>query len=255
MKSIWLVAKNTLKEILRDRILYGLVILGLFLIMSSLLLGELSFAEQGRIVTNMGLVAAEISCSLLAIFIGSSLVYKEIERQTILTILSKPVTRTQFLLGKVLGLTLVIVLVDILISGFLALICSQYGTVHWTQFVWTQTGVMFESFLTLLVALFFGVFCKPTLGAVYTFSFWIIAHIMSDFNYFVQKNSNPIVTFVGSALYRAIPNFQKFQFKEAVIYGDLLEYVHLKSMFFTTLGWSILLLALTDRIFRTRDFT
>src|SRR4051812_6925954 len=107
MHILWVIAKNTFREIIRDRILYGLHIFAILLIGFSLVLGELSFAEQTRISINFGLAGIHLSAITLSIFIGSSLVAKEIEKQTILTLLARPVSRLQFLVGKYLGLIMV----------------------------------------------------------------------------------------------------------------------------------------------------
>src|SRR4051812_46376293 len=114
MRPVWVVAKNTLREILRDRVLYGLFILAIFLVIISLFLGDLSFAEQERIITDFGLVAVQLGCCMLAIFVGSSLVWRELEKQTVLLLISKPVKRSHFLVGKFLGLSMVLVIVDVL---------------------------------------------------------------------------------------------------------------------------------------------
>src|ERR1700722_1799171 len=121
MRTIFVVAKNTVKEIVRDRVLYGLVLFAAFLVIVGLLLGELSYDEQERIITDLGLVGVEIGCCMLAVFVGSSLVWREIEKQTVLLLISKPVKRSYFLAGKFLGLCIVLILVDVLVSLFLAL--------------------------------------------------------------------------------------------------------------------------------------
>src|SRR4051812_34634381 len=99
MKPVWIIAKNTYREIIRDRILYGIVVFALMLVGLSLALGQLTFAEQAKISADFGFIGIQLSAVVLAIFVGSSLVAKEIEKQTILTLLARPITRTQFLLG------------------------------------------------------------------------------------------------------------------------------------------------------------
>ena len=100
MKAIWIIANNTFREIIRDRILYGLVVFALLLIGVSLVLGQLSFAEQMRISIDFGFAAIHFSAVILSIFIGSTLVSKEIDKKTVMTLLARPITRFQFLFGK-----------------------------------------------------------------------------------------------------------------------------------------------------------
>src|SRR3989344_2748310 len=100
MKIIRIIARNTYREIIRDRILYVLILFALLIIGVSLALGQLSFAEQTRISINFGFSAISLSTVVLAVFAGSTLVFKEIEKRTVLTLLARPITRSQFLIGK-----------------------------------------------------------------------------------------------------------------------------------------------------------
>src|SRR5436305_70886 len=104
MRAIYVIAVNTFHEIIRDRILYGILVFALLLIGISLALGQLSFAEQSRISANFGFTGIHLAAAILAIFIGSSLVSREIEKRTIMTLLVRPLSRTQFIIGKFLGL-------------------------------------------------------------------------------------------------------------------------------------------------------
>ena len=107
MQSLLVVARNTFRETVRDKILYNLVFFALLLIGASVLLGELTIGEQSRIVNDVGLAAINLVGVIMAIFVGIGLVSKEIERRTIYTILARPITRTQFVLGKYCGLVFI----------------------------------------------------------------------------------------------------------------------------------------------------
>ncbi len=255
MRNIWIVAHNTTKEILRDKVLYGLFVFALFLIFCSLLLGQLSFAEQARIVTDLGLVATQVGCGMLSVFVGSSLVWKEIERQTVLTLLSKPVSRAKFLIGKFLGLGLVIILVDILISTVLALLIQNLGDVHWYQFIVAEIGALFESLFLLSVAIFFGVFCRPIMTTVFTLSIWVLGHGINDLHYFSQKSPNEIFKAIGLGISKFFPNLDYFNFKEAVIYGDAISSLSITRAFGIWIAWFIILSIASTWIFEKRDFT
>jgi Cu-processing system permease protein len=122
MRAMMIIASNTFREIIRDRILYGIVVFALLLIGLSLALGGLSFSEEARISANFGFTGIQLSTAVLAIFIGSTLVSRELEKQTILTLLARPITRTQFLLGKLLGLIFVIMTVMAGLALVLALV-------------------------------------------------------------------------------------------------------------------------------------
>src|SRR3954471_12596603 len=113
---IWAVARNAFREAVRDRVLYNLVFFVLLLIIGAIFLGELSDAQESKIITDMGLSAMLLFGAFISIFVGVGLVYKEIERRTIYAIFAKPVGRGEFLVGKYLGLCLTL-LVNIIVMG------------------------------------------------------------------------------------------------------------------------------------------
>src|SRR5215831_19075016 len=110
------IARNAFREAVRDRVLYNLVLFVLLLIAGAIFLGELSAGQETKIIIDLGLSAMLLFGIFIAIFVGVGLVYKEIERRTLYAILSKPIGRGQFLLGKYLGLCLTL-LVNVSIMG------------------------------------------------------------------------------------------------------------------------------------------
>src|SRR5216110_3828258 len=110
------IARNAFREAVRDRVLYNLVLFVLLLTGGAVFLGELSAAQEEKIIVDMGLSAMLLFGVFIAIFVGVGLVYKEIERRTLYAILSKPIGRGQFLVGKYLGLCLTL-LVNVAIMG------------------------------------------------------------------------------------------------------------------------------------------
>ena len=115
------IAKNTFKECVRDKVLYNLVIFGVLIIVSSLVLSSITIGDVKQIIINLGLSTLSVFGTLIAIFIGIQLVFKEIDKKTIYSLLAKPVARHEFILGKYFGLTLTL-LVNILVmlSGIYA---------------------------------------------------------------------------------------------------------------------------------------
>src|SRR3970040_3022250 len=102
--QILAIARNTFREAVRDRVLYNLVAFAVILIVSALLFGEISIGIQKTILINIGLSSISIFGLLIAIFLGIGLVYKEMDKRSLYTLLSKPIRRWQFVVGKFLGL-------------------------------------------------------------------------------------------------------------------------------------------------------
>src|ERR671916_2586122 len=116
LRRVLTIARNAFREAVRDRVLYNLVLFVLLLTGAAVFLGELSAAQESKIIIDMGLSAMLIFGAFIAVFVGVGLVYKEIERRTIYAIFSKPVGRGEFLVGKYLGLCLTLAL-NVVVMG------------------------------------------------------------------------------------------------------------------------------------------
>jgi len=188
MNSVVVIAGNTFREVIRDRILYGLVVFAVMLLLLSLALGQLSFDENLRLSANFGFTGIHIAVVVLAVFVGSSLVSKEIEKQTILTLLARPISRAEFILGKALGLLLVLKVVAfglaLILSIFLALLDFQFTSVY----IFAVAGILFEAAVLLSFALFFGSFAKPMMTVVFTVSIFLLGHWVESLHYFISRS-------------------------------------------------------------------
>ena len=168
MRIIQVIALNTFREAVRDKILYAMLVFALVLIGGSLLVAELTIGEYEKIIKDLGLSLISIFGLMIAIFVGIGLVYKEIERKTIYTIASKPVPRWQFLLGKYLGLVLTLAAeVSIMGLGF-ALILQLSGAGERLVLLPALWLTFVELLVVTAIAILFSCFSTPTLSALFT---------------------------------------------------------------------------------------
>jgi len=254
MKSVWVIAKNTFREVIRDRILYGILVFALLLIGLSLVLGQLSFDEQARISINFGFAGIQISAAIVSIFIGSSLVSKEIEKQTILTLLARPITRSQFIFGKFLGLSLVVLVVTMGLAAVLLLLTLFLKISITETFFIALFGILLEAMVLLSFALFFGSFARPIMTVMFTVSILIIGHWVDSLPYFISKSPSGAFKILGQVILKVVPNLEMFNWRTAPIYGDLVESSEILRASAYSSAWVLLLFVLTSIIFRRRDF-
>src|SRR5260370_25105905 len=143
------IARNAFREAVRDRVLYNLVVFALLLIAGAIFLGELSAGQEAKIIVDLGLSAILLFGVFIAVFVGVGLVYKEIERRTLYAILSKPVGRGEFLLGKYLGLCLTL-LANVIVMGAavsLALIYARRGWDPLAGHIWPAILLIYVEFM------------------------------------------------------------------------------------------------------------
>ena len=208
------IAQNTFREAVRDRVLYNLVLFALLLTGGAIFLGELSAAQEVKIIVDMGLSAMLLFGVFIATFVGVGLVSKEIERRTVYAIFAKPVGRGEFLVGKYLGLCLTLA-VNVAVMGAgvsLALAYVKGGYDPLVLNIWPAVLlIFFELTIVVAVALLFSSFSTPALSALLTFAVFVIGHFSADMKTFAAAGSAP-ARFVFGALYYLLPNFSHFSY-------------------------------------------
>ncbi len=248
------IAVNTFKESARNKMFYLLVFFGIFFALSSKLISFLTLGDAMKVLKDTGLAAINFFCIVIAIFTGINLVYKEIEKKTVFNILSKPVSRDQFIIGKFLGLalTMLTALAAMAVIFFLLVLASGGG------FDLMIILYFFMLFLELLVivaiSLFFSSFTTPILSFIFTVSLYLIGHIMWTFNEFKAILKVPFWKYFTQGLYYLLPNLDKFNIKNEVVLNTALDPWTIFFSVLYALAYILALLAVTILIFRKRDF-
>jgi ABC-type transport system involved in multi-copper enzyme maturation permease subunit len=247
------IALNTFRENLRDKLLYNLLIFALLMIGSSLLLMRLTLGEFHRLLLDIGLGSVNIFSVLIAIFVGIGLVSKEIDKKTIYTIVSKPVARFEFLLGKFFGLTITL-LVNILImtAGLLAVLIAQSVPIEAVLF--KAIGlILLECMVVTAVALLCSTFTSATLSAIFTLAIYVIGHLTADLKTFGQKMEG-FGRSVLEGMYYLLPNLERFNLKGHVTHQLDVPLSDLALIVAYGMAYTAFLLLLASVIFQRRDF-
>ncbi|RYZ83718.1 MAG: ABC transporter permease, partial [Proteobacteria bacterium] len=172
MKKVFVIAKTTLQEMIRERLFLIVVFIAAILLGLSILLGALSFSEQQRILANLGFTAIEVASVGIALFSGAFLISKEIEKQTLLLVLARPITRDQFLMGKVCGIialdTLLVVLLGLILYGLLG------TSVSFMNHLVIMASLWFEAMIALSLVIFFSVVVRPILALLMSFGILMV---------------------------------------------------------------------------------
>jgi ABC-type transport system involved in multi-copper enzyme maturation permease subunit len=230
------IAKNTFKESVRDRVLYNLVIFGVVITASSLVLGTITIGDVRQIIVNLGLSTLSVFGILIAIFIGIQLVYKEIDKKSIYSLLAKPVARYEFILGKFLGLMLTLT-----VNVFVMIIAIYVSILYLRDSFQTEdlyiffagTLILVELMLVVAIALFFSTFSTPALSALFTFCLYIIGHFNSDIRQYGFSSGSLSTKVLSGILYYLLPNFGNFEVISQTAHGEFLTAgVYFLSLFY-----------------------
>lgn len=255
LTKILTIARNTFREAVRDRILYNLVLFVLLITVSAIFLGDLTAGYEARTIVNLGLGAMLIFGAFISIFVGVSLVSKEIEKRTVYAIFSKPIGRGEFIIGKYLGLCLTL-LVNVLVMGLgisLALIYVGGGKLAVT--VWGAIALIYFQ-LTLLtaVAILFSSFSSPALSALLTFFVFIIGHFSSALRDLAAALGSSAAKLFFDLLYVFLPNLSFFNFAANASRGEVPPASMVGGAILYAVCYICVLLAATFLIFRRRNF-
>lgn len=252
--NIKAIVLNTFKEAVRNKIFYLFLVFGILFALSSRIIGLLTVGDRIKVLKDTGLASINFFCVLIAIFTGINLVYKEIEKKTIYSILSKPISREQFILGKFLGLALTI-LVALASMGsvfFAFLLVSGYGfdagiLVYFLLFY-------FELLILISLSLLFSSFTTPILASIFTLSIYLIGQVTWTFNQFKGLIQDSSLLFLIKMLYYILPNLRKFNIKSEVVLGVHLGAGGILMALVYALLYIAVLLTLSIVIFRKREF-
>jgi ABC-type transport system involved in multi-copper enzyme maturation permease subunit len=249
------IARNTFREAVRDRILYNLVVFVLLITAAAVLLGELTDGQEGRTIVDLGLSAILIFGTFISIFVGVSLVSKEIEKKTVYAILSKPVRRGEFIIGKYLGLCLTLMVNTAIMGVGVSLALVYVGSNELAFNAWGAISLIYlELTITTAVAIVFSSFSTPALSALFTFLIFVIGHFSSALRQLATSIDSVTAKLIFNGIYYLLPNLSNFTFITESAHGITPP----APMFLTTAVYAILfdvvLITIAILIFSRRNF-
>lgn len=252
MGKVALIAVNTFRESIRDKILYIIFVFAAVIMLASVALGWVSIGDQLQVTQHFSLAAISFFGALIAVFSGAGMIHKEIERRTIHTILSKPVERWQFVVGKFFGLYLTLLLallgmiaVSVLFVLYTSIVTPGAGSewavkVHWGRYFLAAGMTCAEAMVVVALAILFGSVTSPVLSAVFTFIGYLVGQVTGTLTYIFTKfqpaeqsvasvTGEHLTDWVSSAywlikpfsvaIYYILPDLRHFQIRNQVVFG------------------------------------
>jgi len=219
------IASNTFREAVRDRVLYNLIAFAVLLSAAAIFVGQISIHIERLVVINLGLTAVSLFGIVIAIFVGIGLVSKEIEKRTLYTVLSRPVRRWEFIVGKFLGLagTLVVNTFFMAIGVFGALLYVAHTFSAPDALILVALYFIVLEFLIICsLALLFSSFSSPLFSAVFAFSLFVIGSFADDIRGFASLTQG-LTRWIAIAAAYLVPNFSALNVISAVAHQQPLS--------------------------------
>jgi ABC-type transport system involved in multi-copper enzyme maturation permease subunit len=248
------IALNTFKEAIRDRILYLLFFFAAVALIFSRVLAVLAVGDRVKIIKDVGLASISLFGVLMAILIGTGLVYKEIDKKTIFTLLSKPIHRWQFLLGKFFGLVLTLFIMTLAMSVIFLVVVLLYTSKIESRLLMAILFIFIELALITAVAILFSCFSTPILSSIFTLSFYLIGHLSWGLEGLIRKTKSGAGRILLRGLDAILPDLENFNFKTEVVHGLAINpKIYIYSALYG-LAYTLFVLVLATLIFNKRDF-
>ncbi len=248
------VAQNTFRESIRDKVLYVLLFFAAVAILGSKVIGWVSVGQDVKIMKDISLAVISVFGALIAIFVGASLVYKEVDKRTIYTIVCRPIHRYEFIIGKYLGLVALLGLVTV-IMGVMATLYIKVlgGTVDRTFFEAILLAYA-ELMLVTALAVLMSTVASPILGALIVFSTYVVGHGTTIFLHLPARfDDTPLLKKVLIAAYYVIPNFSNFNIRSEAANGVAVPLSYVGWALGYCLIYTSMLLVLASLAFEDKD--
>lgn len=249
------IAFNTFREAVRDRVLYNLIAFAVLLSAAAIFIGQISIEIERLVVINLGLTAVSLFGVIIAIFVGIGLVSKEIEKRTLYTVLSRPVRRWEFIVGKFFGLagTLAVntFFMAIGVFGALLYVAHKFSGSDLSIFV-ALYFIILEFLIICALALLFSSFSSPLLSALFAFSLFVIGSYADDLRGFATL-THGVTRWIATGAAYLVPNFSALNVITAVAHQQPIGWQLILQSTFYTLFYTAMALSGAVLIFDRRN--
>lgn len=251
------IATHVFREVIRDRVLYLVALFAIGLVAAMVLLPQVAVGTENKIILDLGLAAMGVLGLVVAVFVGTGLVNKEIEKRTVLVLMAKPISRAEFIIGKHLGLSAVLaVLVALMTIIYLVVLLINRVSFPLDSILIAVLFLFLELSLITAVAILLGVFTSSLLATLLTFAVYLMGHLAPDLIKLGQLSKNPGLERFTQGLYLVLPDLSRLDLKNQAVYGIglLPSPQELLTNTLYALVYITLLLSIAILVFSRREF-
>ncbi len=253
MSAIYTLARHTLRTYLQEKILLVVLVFGAVLMLSSYVLSPLAVGAQQKIVVDIGLASVSIFTVVLIVLLGAGSFHMEKERGILRSLLSKPISRVDFILGKYLGTYAVACMVIVLMAALHMLVLTMCGSKITSQMLWAEYMTILEAGLVTALLTLFSCFTSPVLGSFFTVACVVCGHFSSDLLQFASRFSGGAANALVTAFYYVLPNLGLLTLRTEAVHDLAVPPGMLVAVTTYALAYIGALLYVSTVIFRARE--
>jgi ABC-type transport system involved in multi-copper enzyme maturation permease subunit len=255
MRKIAAIAVNTGREAIRNRILYSILFFAVVMVAISAVFGAVSIGDRVKYMKDFSLMSVSLFGVIIAVVLGVNLLHQELGKRTIVNILSKPVARWQFVVGKFLGLLATLTLIaGSMAAGVVAAFTLFTGAFDAGLLVASAASLL-EITIVIAVAIFFSsLVVTPSLAGMFTIATFIAGRSAAHLTYFFSGEQPPLITGLARLLYWLLPRLDHYAVADRLVYGEALSLPHLSALVGYAIAYSGVLLLCSVALFSRREF-
>jgi Cu-processing system permease protein len=254
------IAVNSFREAIRNKVLYGLLVFAVLLILVAMAVGVMSLHEEARVARDVSVAGVSIFGGITALYLGVSMLYNEIQKKTIHTILSKPIARHEFVLGKYLGMVISLTVMTVLFVLALTAQLSLQGATFTPAVGKAIVLAYAEVLVVAAIAIFFSSFSTPFLSGIFTAMIWVFGRV-GDLILQATRDAFAVLRPIARVALWVLPDLHLFSIsggeldgQHVSIHGSFVTWGYVAQSLGYALAWIGVLLLLACVIFRRRDF-
>lgn len=213
------IAKNTFKESARNRISFVILLIAIACILLTRAVAYVSPETEDKMVVDFGIFAITFFGMIMAIFNGSNLIYKELEKRTIYTVMSKPIHRYEFVLGKFIGLLFAISTNLLLVSCIFVIYCMVIKISLSAAFFVAVFCIFLQISMVIGISIVFSLISSPLLSASFSMMFYIFGYWLEGLRDLIPLVENHAGQFVIEWVYKVLPKLFYLDFKYQASHG------------------------------------
>jgi Cu-processing system permease protein len=250
------IALNTYREAIRNKVLYSIVFFAFLVVGVSTILGAASIGDTMKFVKDFSLMSVSLFSVIIATVLGVNLLSNELGKKTIFNVLSKPVERWEFVVGKFIGLSATLALtMGLMYTILIGLLGAFEGRADWVLAL-AAIASFLEVVVVIAVALFFSsVVVTPTLGGMFTLATFVAGRSANYLEYLLREDQPLLLRVFASVIYWGLPHLNRFNLADQIVYGGTVDLVYVATLALYTLGYATIMLVLSILFILRRDFT
>jgi Cu-processing system permease protein len=256
MRRAGIVALNTFREAVRDRVLYNLVFFALLMMAGAVLVGQISIDIEQTVIVSLGLSAISLIGLLIAIFIGVALVSKEMDKRTLYALLAKPVSRWEFLLGKFGGLvlTLAVNTAAMALGLLLVMLYVKHSLQRSDAVVLVAVYfILLKLALVVALALLFSCFTTPLLAILFTVGLYVVGLYVQELRNMPVEVLSPAMAAFTKWLSYLLPNFENYNVMAMAAHGRAVPGILIEQNTLYTVVYCTIVLMAAAAVFSRRN--